>query len=491
MSKYYINNKYGSKRSRKAKVSVSGIGGSSYSFDYVDKHETVLNVPHADAGNKLFSLQPQNKTALTADQIRDANMIAISNVGLQAAVVIFKVPLWTLGTDAADAVDGSATKNYIQWLLKPGSSFLIPGIRCVATAGTTSAANGRIEYGFDGTAKANDNERPLQLHPILIETTGGKYQTNTVQNENLSTKSTDETGSFNYGLDEYAPSGNLVNGIGDGKTGLFNHGGLASITASAHYVPGSICVRFHDPAYSVVVEKGQTPATKTGLAVSTAYSFKLVLDGGTEQEVSFTTDSKDKTWGNGIAGNGLLAKINNSLRNLAPWKDQSGKVIPTPHMSIVNGSVRLNGTTRKHNGWNGGTNDSSFTWNTGGTGSLTDWHSVGQIGNKTALNSAVIPAKLKELDRTGEMMFDDSYGNLILGSKKVGEIDYNTGFISFSGAPAHSSFEYTAVYDSALGGTSYDDYVQSNVRNNYLEEIYATSTNPMREAKVKVTAFTI
>ena len=30
---------------------------------------------------------------------------------------------------------------------------------------------------------------------------------------------------------------------------------------------------------SVVVEKGQTPATKTGLAVSTAYSFKLVLDG--------------------------------------------------------------------------------------------------------------------------------------------------------------------------------------------------------------------
>ena len=77
---------------------------------------------------------------------------------------------------------------------------------------------------------------------------------------------------------------------------------------------------------------------------------------------------------------------------------------------------------------------------------------------------------------------------LLVSSISPLQAEETKNYITVGGSIA---FPSDSEGDSSLGGTSYDDYVQSNVRNNYLEEIYATSTNPMREAKIKVTAFTI
>ena len=54
---------------------------------------------------------------------------------------------------------------------------------------------------------------------------------------------------------------------------------------------------------------GITPSTKTGLATSTAYAFALTIDGGSSDDISFTTDSSDVTFGN------VIGKIQSAIND--------------------------------------------------------------------------------------------------------------------------------------------------------------------------------
>ena len=478
MSKYYINQ--GSKRrSKKARISLTGIGGSSMNIEYSEKKVLDVVVPYSDGLTTLLSTVPLGSTKLDANEIRDANLIAVSNTGNQTAVVGMQIPDWTLGSNAKDAKAGA--NSVVQWLLKPGASIVLPGLTAVCTSTVrTNAANGMFEYGYDNAAKSlSDAEKPMQYHPIDVLTgAGSTVETNTVQNEQISTLvQTDDTGSFNY-LD------------GTGNSGLFGHGGIAgSGTTPAHYVPGSICVRFMDPGYTKFGLNKQNSTTKSGLVANTNYRFKMRLDGGNNQEVLFRTDVSDTTWGTGATGTSVLGKVNAALRTLDPWMDVDDVKLPTPQYTIEHGDVYLRWGSAKKVGIGG--NETAATFGAGATADYADVFGVGRWPASATLDGNFQAPLFKELNRTGEMMFDDGFGNLTISGRKVGEVEYNCGTVSFTGATPLSSFEHTATYDSALGGSPYTTLAKTVERENIVQLLLGSSTNIMRDAKLKVIALTI
>jgi hypothetical protein len=488
MAKYYINNGSGSTRTKKASVSLRGIGGSSMNVEYADKKVIDCKVGYYDAMTTILEIDPLLRNADDGHTIKNANLISVTNTGSQTAVVALSVPDWTLGADADDSSAGAT--SVMQWLLKPGASMMLPGTQAIcSSAVATNAANGEIEYGYDNAAKsASDVEYPMQKHPIVFHTTGGKVQTNTVANIQMNTKQTDWQGSYNYG-DVTAAGSNLVRGLGDGNSGLFNHAGMTGgATASCHYVPGSIAVRFMDPGYAKFGLNGQTSSSKSGLAANTAYRFKFRIDAGTYNEINFTTDSTDTTWGGGVGGTSVLGIVNSKLRSAAPWKDTDGVEMPIPQFTIENGDIYLRWGSAKKTSVGGNATALEMT---AGSGAGSEWWGVGKIPASATFESSFQGPLLKHLNRTGEMMFDDGYGNLVLAGKKVGEVEYNSGMMSFKGAPAFSNFEYTATRASALGGSQFSDFDETTSRVNVITRISASSTNLMRDAKLKVVALTI
>ena len=494
-----INGKFGKKRLKKSKVSVSGLSSSPVAFDYIEKKTIKVNVPFGDALQDVLDINPRLRDTIPVGTIRNANMIAIGNTGEQAALVALKVPDWTLGTDDYDATASASTT--IQWLLKPGASVVLPGVNVVCTStATTNAANGRVEYGYDGAIKDAQDEKPLQIHP-WIGTTGTagtpntKWATNTVKNiDTKAYNSTDSEGGFNWDVKE-APVANLKFGLGDGKTGLFNHGTVTdasgtTATTYPYYTPGSVCIRFYDNSYVYFGLKGQTLGTESGLAANTKYGFTLTLDGGTAQNVLITTGT-DTTWGNGKSGGGVLYKLNHAISQLAPWKGANSHRLALPSFSISDGDIMFNLTTAKRAAYSGTYGPSvilTADYTTGGYSTLLGAGSV-PSGNWSTSNWQ--KPLFKELSRIGEMIYDDSYGNLVLGGNKIGEVDYDTGFMFFKNGPKYASFEFTAVYGGALGGSPNADLYSDATRGNFLESIQACSTNPMREAKLEICAYTI
>ena len=492
MPNYHVKQGSTKTRNKRARVSLAGIGGSSLSVDYVERKELNITVPYSDTCTSLLSIDEPHTAVLDSNEIRNASLIAVSNVGAQTAVIGITVPDWTLGTDAKDAY-GTAASN-IQWLLRPGASMILPGIQAVCTSAvSTNAANGMIEYGYDNAAKSStDAEKPMQFHPIDLMTSGGKVATNTVQNRTVTTVvQTDERGAFNY--DDVTPAGSLIDrSPGTGKSGLFGHGEIAGSTSTAaHYVPGSICVRFMDPGYTKFGLTKQRTTSKSGLVANTKYRFTMAIDGNTSStEVLFTTDTTDTTWGSGARGTSVLGKINAALTDLAPWKDKNGVIMDTPQFSLESdGDIYLRWNSSKKTGIS--TNQTTMTCGAGSTAGYTNLFGQGLVPSSGTVEGNFQAPLFKELERTSEMMFDDGQGNLLLGGRKVGEVEYSSGILSFIGAPPFSSFEYTATFDSALGGTAYTDSNQGTRRNNVLKEVYASSTNIMRDAKLKVVALTI
>ena len=438
-----IHAKRGKRRTHKAKLAISGLSGSPVSFDYAEKKQYKINVPYADTPHTILDLEPTLAAAQSASTIRRANLIAVTNVGMQAAGLSIKVPDWTLGTNDGDASAGAS--SVVQWLLKPGTSFILPGTQAVCTSAVNDAATqGRVEYGYDGAKKDTENEKPMQYNVFhrYNATATDKFYSNDVKYVNVSALATDGLGGYMWD-DKVAAGANLTFGLGDGKTGLFNHGGVLAVggastaTTLPYYTPGSIAVRFMEQGYSPFGLNGQSSSTKSGLAVDTKYGFKITLDGGTQQEVLFQTHTSDTTWGTGVGGTGVLWKINEAINKLKPWKAGNSLHIPAPRLVIEDGDVVLKLTTAKRTGYSGTGGVTAIATAAPSTAGYADCLNVGSIPANWATNFQ--KPLFKELHREAEMMFDDSYGNLTIAGSKVGEIDYSTGMMFFKGAPPFSN----------------------------------------------------
>ena len=120
--------------------------------------------------------------------------------------------------------------------------------------------------------------------------------------------------------------------------------------------------------------RGITCRTKTGLPASTAYEFKITVDGGTQTVISFTTDASNLTFGSSAAGTGVLRKIQTALNN----------VIIDATIGLIAGDVVLSGKTR-YRGL------SSIAVAAGSDGAVAELFGTGKFPLTTAIKALISP----------------------------------------------------------------------------------------------------
>ncbi len=222
---------------------------------------------------------------------------------------------------------------------------------------------------------------------------------------------------------------------------FFGYGRTADAVCDG-LVAGSVALKFYNHGYQEFGLAGITPTTKTGLAASTTYTFALTISGGSSDDVAFTTDSSDTTFGN------VIAKIQNAIDD----KFTAGTNLKNKKatISIVAGDIRVTDSSRLSTGAIALAAPSSGTTPFG----------VGIIPAVGSLEAAV-GAKLPDdviydnntyttSKNSGVFMVDDGRGGLA-GAGGSGRINYETGEIAFTG-PANAEFVVSANTKAAHAG---------------------------------------
>ena len=124
-----------------------------------------------------------------------------------------------------------------------------------------------------------------------------------------------------------------MNFFGYGRTGDAVCDGL---------VAGSVAIKFYEHGYQEFGLSGINSSTKSGLAVSTTYTFSLKISGGSADDVAFTTDSSDVTFGN-IIGK-IQSAINDKFTTGTNLKNKKATI------GIVNGDIRITDSSRLSTG---------------------------------------------------------------------------------------------------------------------------------------------
>ena len=230
-------------------------------------------------------------------------------------------------------------------------------------------------------------------------------------------------------------------------------------------VPGSIAIKFYSNARLGLGMRGITSSTKTGLAASTAYEFKITVDGGTQTVISFTTDASNLTFGSSAAGTGVLRKIQTALNNAS--------IDAT--IGLIAGDVVLSGKTR-YRGL------SSIAVAAGSDGAVAELFGTGKFPLTTAIKALISPDTPIDSD-IDNIMFDDGLGRLRRASGGIGYINYETGAFALTGCPINSHMKIACSFNSALSGA-----IKSS-RNNIVPVVKARSLNAFRDAYIRVVAY--
>ena len=253
-----------------------------------------------------------------------------------------------------------------------------------------------------------------------------------------------------------------MNFFGYGRTGDAICDGL---------VAGSVAIKFYEHGYQEFGLAGITASTKTGLAVSTTYTFALAIDGGSSDDIAFTTDSSDVTFGNVIGK--IQSVINEKYTAGTNLKGKKATI------AIVNGDVRITSSSRLSTGAIA-ISDASGT----------DPWSVGIIPAVAALEKAVA-ARLPDdtiydsvtyatIKNTGAFLLDDGMGNL-RGAGGSGTINYETGEINLNAYP-NAEFVVSANTQAAHSG----GIEVSNTTINSITALDARSCNQKADTEIRI-----
>tara|TARA_R110002074_G_scaffold399666_3_gene593316 strand:+ start:3118 stop:5088 length:1971 start_codon:yes stop_codon:yes gene_type:complete len=230
-------------------------------------------------------------------------------------------------------------------------------------------------------------------------------------------------------------------------------------------VPGSIALKFYSSSEIGLGLGGCSTTTISGLTVSTAYEFKITVDGGTQTVITFTTDSINKTLGNRSTGSGVLQKIQAQLD-----LTYNGDVL----ISIKNGDIVFTGNTRYK-----GKSTIALAVGTAATAEL---FGTGIFPAITAIKGVKLP-QLPSNEDEDNIMFDDGMGRLMRKNGGSGVMNYETGAFNLVGCPQNSHMKIACNFNSALSGN-----VKSS-RQNYIPVVKARSLNAFRDAYVRVVAY--
>jgi len=251
-----------------------------------------------------------------------------------------------------------------------------------------------------------------------------------------------------------------------GASGVVPRGTGATDVAGG-IVAGSVVIQFpeHGGYQNLGVAVGSTDST--GLAVSTAYEFRITDSLGTTADIAFTTDSSDVSWGK------VIELINQAFvdANL----DYT--------VGIVNGDVRF----------------SAKKWIDGDSITLVDPSSGTEpwaVGNvpDTAAHETPIKTRFpslritdvqsgKSVKNTKNMLVDDGNGNLV-GEVGSGTIDYDTGIVDFTGL-YRAEFKTSFNYASAHAGIP----TRASNKSNMVKLIAARSTNGYKNGELTLICY--
>ena len=213
-------------------------------------------------------------------------------------------------------------------------------------------------------------------------------------------------------------------------------------TVADGLVAGSVAIKFYNQGFQEFGLAGITPSTKSGLAASTTYTFGLAVSGGSADDVAFTTDSSDLTFGN------IIAKIQSAINEkFTTGTNLKGKKAT---IGIVNGDIRVTDSSRLSTGAIALSAPSSGTTPFG----------VGIIPAVGSLEKAVAaklpddtifdPITYAQKKNTVAFLLDNGNGTLT-GAGGSASINYETGEININAFP-NAEFVVSANTKAAHSG---------------------------------------
>ena len=382
-------------------------------------------------------------TEPTGNSLADFKQLVAYNSGDGPIEIALKTAL----VDDADAVTHAELYAYPVFFIPAKGYLSIPSPRVVSTSGTATAPYA-LNYVNNTRATSQATLRLTQSTATYVSADG------VVRKTNLST-----TGVTNANGDLY------VSGL-HGKNNSDSDGGgdTGTYLATDGIIPGTVRVQFYTPAYQEfnLTGNGYQPQTSTsepGLSASTAYAFKLNVDGGGATDLAFTTDGTDITWGSPTTGNGILKKIQDEIDAHELQAD----------VSIVDGNLRFTSRSR-----NSTSSAIAITAPTSGT----DFRDAGILANGQIATTAVRVSTQNDKN----VMFDNGEGMLSRANGGSGWITYATPGSSTSakcslyitGAPANSSVKLSWLHGSVSGGNlSSATPTDNSAATNCLLSVYA------------------
>ena len=474
--------------------------------EYGEVFRMTLSAPFGTATTGTFQEAIQTHTVTSPGYARDLKYLLIKNIGVSALELHFTTEVWTDATP-----DSNGAEAYTRYLIPVGDYMLLPNIRIVDWDAEATAAGAGI---IDNTGYTPDSNLYVALDNIAVgdpqlvaeaidgsETDidvddtsyfypGDLFQVETEIFEVKEIKSgttlscvrgaygssaashSDDTAIRLPFFNAYHKYGDTsINGGGDGSAakcktdvqGRFKCFNMFGKARNANYAadgitPGSFAMQFRtEGGYQELGLSGITSSTNSGLAASTEYEFDIQVDGGTNFEnLSFTTDSSNVNWG---GANGIIQKIKSALDT--QYYTAGNLFERGVNVGIVGGDIRFSSITN-HSG--------SAIALTAGSSGTAEFFGSGRIPAAGSIEPAVpkrFPSKFinaKEITpkigtmssqnsstkNTAGFAYDDGNGN-ITGAAQ-GTINYGSGAIDITGAPANADFEFYMSYGSALSG---------------------------------------
>ena len=466
--------------------------------------DKVIKVDNSNGGIDLVNYG----TSVGDDAMTAPKAILVENTGNVGCELLISTAEWT--TDADNTADSlSDATHYLAMLLPAGECVYLPNNRLVGASGAVgggmgvlvdnavpdsneytdsgadadTATDGAIASGTttttlyleDGHSKFFKVGDLIRLENEICEVTavgtGADLANSTLTIVRALYGSTAATHAddvavrlpfFNMHHDfddtSYNGGGNgsatVVKTNGSGLFKAMNFFGYARTadTVCDGLVSGSCAVKFYNKGFQEFGLSGITSSTKSGLAVSTAYAFSLKISGGSADDVAFTTDSSDVTFGNVIGK--IQSSINDKFTTGTNLKNKKATI------GIVNGDIRITDSSRLSTG--------AILMAAPSSG--TTPFAVGIVPAVGVLE-APVAAKLPddtvrdsvtyaERKNVNAFLLDDGRGNL-RGAGGSGTINYETGEININAYP-NAEFVVSANTKAAHSGGMEDSATTIN-----------------------------
>ena len=486
--------------------------------------DKIIKVDNSNAGIDLVNYG----TSIANDTMTAPKAILVENAGGVGCELLFSTAEWT--TDADDTADSmSDATHYLAMLLPAGECVYLPNNRLVGTSGGVGGGMGvavdnqapnsneytdsgaDLDHATANTMGSDTSHTTLNLEDghskyfkvgdlIRIENeicevtavgTGADLANSTctiirgLYGSTAATHADDVAIRFPFFNMHHDFDDTSYNGGGNGSAtvaktnasgkfkamNFFGYGRTADAVCDG-LVAGSVALKFYNQGFQEFGLAGITSSTKTGLAVSTEYTFSLKISGGSADDVAFTTDSSDVTFGNVIAK--IQSAINDKYTTGTNLKNKKARI------GIVNGDIRITDSSRLSTG--------AILMAAPSSG--TTPFAVGIIPAVGVLEAAVA-AKLPDdtlrdsitnasRKNTAAFLLDNGRGQLV-GAGGGGSINYETGEININ-SYANAEFVVSANTKAAHCGGAED----SATTINGVVTLEARSCNQKADTEIRI-----